>query len=340
MAPTPRNLVFISYSHKDKKWLDDLCTHLKPYLREGSITAWSDRQIQPGSKWFEKITSALENAKVAVLLVTPNFLASDFIHQHELTPLLTQAEAGGTAIHWIHVRASSYQKSPVHQYQAVIDPAKPLAEMKAERDAAWVSICKSIEHAVNTSPDPRQKNPSPPVAGHVRPALNVIHADVNPVSHRPLLHELERSSTDGQLQNSLIGPILLATLGEENNLQLVSPYDPSWITTGVRLSDEYFVRVRSSAGQRDWQKDFAQTAAPALIGVARSLQRSGDAQAVIVRLCDVLAKRLRLRIIWPDDPDECNDLKNSIYHACIQAQELECDWVRVQLKRLSVVGPE
>jgi len=142
-----RDQVFICYSHKDERWLNDLQTHLKPYVRNGSVTAWSDKKIAPGSKWFPEIEAALNSAKVAVLLVTPNFLASDFIHEHELGPLLKKAEQDKVRIIWIPVRACSYKETPLKDYQAVIDPGKPLANMKAERDKAWVEICKEIKNS-------------------------------------------------------------------------------------------------------------------------------------------------------------------------------------------------
>lgn len=144
-----REHVFISYSHKDTKFLDQLLTHLKPLERAGKLTKWSDKQIAAGSEWFSEIQESLARTKVAILLVTPNFLASDFIHQHELGPLLRQANAGGVQILWIPVRACSYEETALKNYQALSSPDKPLAQMKAERDAAWVKICREIKKAKN-----------------------------------------------------------------------------------------------------------------------------------------------------------------------------------------------
>jgi hypothetical protein len=120
---------------------------------------------------------------------------------------------------------------------------------------------------------------------------------------------------------------------------LVKAFDSLWTIAAIRAADSYFTPIRLSAGQRDWQRDFAKTATPILVGVAWSLERSADAQAIVLRLCDVVAKRLRLKLTWPDDADESNDLKNAIYRACLDAGELECDDVLVELQGLTVTGP-
>jgi len=137
MPPPTRNQIFISYSHKDERWRDELETHLKPYLRDGSIISWSDKQITPGSEWFREIQSALTNSKVAVLLVSPDFIASHFIHEHELGPLLEEAEQGGVKILWVPVYDSPYKQTALKRYQAVLDASKPLGGMtKAKRARA------------------------------------------------------------------------------------------------------------------------------------------------------------------------------------------------------------
>ena len=124
-----RDQVFISYSHKDKKWRDELDTQLKPYVRDGSVA----------------------NTKVAVLLVTPYFLASDFIHEHELGPLLKQAEQGGVKVLWVPIRDSAYKQTALKNYQAALSPDTPLAAMTtAKRDRAWVDICEVIQSALIT----------------------------------------------------------------------------------------------------------------------------------------------------------------------------------------------
>ena len=176
------------------------------------------------------------------------------------------------------------------------------------------------------------------IAGRIVP-YETIHSGVQPPPHRRLLRELERSLATGELQDSELGPHVLAALREEANLELIEPFDTKWITVGVRTADYYFRLIRQSAGIRDWQRDFPQTATPILVGVAHTLMRSPDAQAVVIRLCEIVAQRLRLILVWPDDADEVNDLKNLIYRECLESREAESDSVLVALRGLKVIGP-
>lgn len=144
-----RTQVFISYSHKDKKIINDLRTHLKTLERNG-CTVWSDTQIAPGSQWMEEIKKALSVTKVAVLLVTKDFLASDFINDNELNPLLKAAKDDGVVILWVLVRDCNWKRTPIQHCQAAYPTEKPLMHMKnAKRDTAWVAICDKIDEAIN-----------------------------------------------------------------------------------------------------------------------------------------------------------------------------------------------
>jgi uncharacterized protein YegL len=147
-ANPTRDQVFISYSHTDRKWLQALQTHLRPYLRRAMIAVWDDTQIRAGTVWRESVENALASAKVAVLLVSPDFLASGFIAECEFPPLLEAARNEGVTILWVPVRFSSFDITPIGAYQAAHSPERPLASLSsAERDKALVKICEVIQRA-------------------------------------------------------------------------------------------------------------------------------------------------------------------------------------------------
>jgi len=122
--------------------------HLKPLIRNGSIHAWSDEDIDAGDKWDDEIKSALSRARVAVLLVSPAFLASDYIRNEEISSLLEAAHRGELRILWVALSASLYDQTPIARFQATNNPARPLDSMRsAEVNRVFVDICKQIQRA-------------------------------------------------------------------------------------------------------------------------------------------------------------------------------------------------
>lgn len=147
-----RRRIFVSYSHKDKRWLELLRVHLSPLEREYGLVTWDDSRIQPGLRWEEEIKSALDSAGVAVLLVSPDFYSSDFIMASELPRLLAAAQDKGTLILPLLLRPSRFLKSKLSQFQAVNDPQRPLAGMtQIERDEVLDHLSNRIEEWLTES---------------------------------------------------------------------------------------------------------------------------------------------------------------------------------------------
>jgi len=141
--------IFISYSHRDVRWLTILETYLKTFVLDMEILPWDDRQILGGDEWRTEIETSLSSAKVAILLVSQDFLASDFIRKHELPPILEKASKKALRICWIPVRASTYKNTQIERYQAFGDPSRPLARLsKAKREEELVKICGQIAKAI------------------------------------------------------------------------------------------------------------------------------------------------------------------------------------------------
>ena len=144
-----RTKIFISYSHKDAKWLNRLQIHLKPLQRSDKITLWDDTLIKPGEQWREMIKRALEETKVAILLISADFLASDFINSDELPALLNAAEDEGVVILPVVISPSRFERMErLSQYQSVNPPSQPLDGMnKSKREALLVKVSDRVEEA-------------------------------------------------------------------------------------------------------------------------------------------------------------------------------------------------
>lgn len=137
--------IFVSFSHRDERWFERLKVHLTPLEKSGKIDLWSDQQIRPGSDWRREIDSALEQAQSAIMLISPDFLASDFIQSVEVVSLLEAARSRGARILPIIVAPCDYGFSPLSSFQAVNSPDAALAAIpEHQAEALLVKLCREL----------------------------------------------------------------------------------------------------------------------------------------------------------------------------------------------------
>ncbi len=151
VASLAQRKVFISYSHQDAKWLKRLQVHLKPLEQEGIIDLWDDTKIAAGTLWQDKIQEALETARVALVLVSADFLASDFIVEHELPKLLSRAVSGGTTIIPIILSPCLFNKSGLAIFQAANPPNKSLSDLDHTRqERVLMHVAEAVSKRLET----------------------------------------------------------------------------------------------------------------------------------------------------------------------------------------------
>lgn len=141
-----RSKVFVSYSHRDTDWLARLQVHLAPLVRSGVIDLWDDTRIESGDIWRKEVQTALDETRVAILLVSADFMASDFIVGEELPPLLVAAEHEGITILPVILSASRFEETPeLKDFQAVNPPSRPVIGMaKVDQEALFELVARTV----------------------------------------------------------------------------------------------------------------------------------------------------------------------------------------------------
>ncbi len=150
MAPTsqqPAVSVFLSYAHKDEALLRQLKTHLSLLERQGRVSTWYDRQITPGTNWAEMIDARLEQASIILLLVSPDFIASDYCYQIEMKSALKRHEEGKARVVPILLRPVDWQGVPFAHLQALPTDAKFITTWKNE-DEAFADVVAGVRRAI------------------------------------------------------------------------------------------------------------------------------------------------------------------------------------------------
>jgi hypothetical protein len=146
-APTAPLEVFFSYAHKDEALRDKLVTHLSTLERQGAITDWHDRLISPGAEWVGQIDNHLNAAGIILLLISPDFIASDYCYGVELVRAMERHQAGQARVIPIILRPVDWTGTPFSKLQALPKDGKPIT-IWANEDEAFLDVAKGIRRAV------------------------------------------------------------------------------------------------------------------------------------------------------------------------------------------------
>src|SRR5215208_378917 len=173
VAPMPLR-IFCSYAHEDEAYVGALRTSLRPLERQGLIEWWHDREIIPGQEWREAIDENLQAADIILLLISPDFMASDFAYEEEMLQAIARHERGDASVIPIVVRRTDLEGAPFKHLQSLPKDLRPINAW-SDRDEAWLDVARGIRKAINRlvserggreqeiAPSPQQDESAEPV---------------------------------------------------------------------------------------------------------------------------------------------------------------------------------
>ena len=144
---------FLSYSHKDEPFRDELMRALSTLQRTNTIECWHDRRISAGQEWEPQLNEQLGSARIILLLISADFIASDFCYTNELEQAMERHWRGEARVIPILLRPVDWKDTPFSRLQVLPTAALPVTEWPS-RDAAYLDIVQGIRQAIQElSPD-------------------------------------------------------------------------------------------------------------------------------------------------------------------------------------------
>jgi hypothetical protein len=140
--------IFFSYAHEDEVLRDELAKHLKLLERQGIIKAWHDRNITAGEEWKTAINTNLESAEIILLLVSADFLASDYCYDIEMKRALERHECNQARVIPIILRPVDWHQSPFSKLVALPTDGKAITTW-LNQDEAFTNIVKGLRKVID-----------------------------------------------------------------------------------------------------------------------------------------------------------------------------------------------
>jgi internalin A len=141
--------LFYSYSHKDETLRDELETHLKLLQRQGLIQPWHDRRILPGNDWANDIDDNLNRADIILLLISADFIASDYCYDLEMTRAMERHNSGEAQVIPIILRPVDWRDTPFNKLSWLPQNGEPVTQW-GDRDAAWLNVETGIKRVIES----------------------------------------------------------------------------------------------------------------------------------------------------------------------------------------------
>lgn len=156
--------VFFSYSHKDEVFRQELEKHLHILQRQGVISVWHDRKITAGDEWAGEIDQHLNTADIILLLISPDFLFSDYCYEIEMKRALARHDTGEARVIPVIIRSVDWEGAPFGKLQALPKDAKPVATWRT-LDEGFVDVARGIRRVAEELKARRSQSSSPASAG-------------------------------------------------------------------------------------------------------------------------------------------------------------------------------
>jgi hypothetical protein len=139
--------VFYSYAHEDETLRNELAKQLKLLKRQGKIDEWYDREITGGEEWEHKIDVHLNTASIILLLVSPDFITSDYCYDTEMMRAMERHELGEARVIPVILRPTDWHSAPFGKLQALPKDGKPITTW-SNHDEAFLDVARGIRKVV------------------------------------------------------------------------------------------------------------------------------------------------------------------------------------------------
>ena len=165
--------VFLSYSHRDEELRNQLEKHLSILHRQGVVDVWSDHRIVPGEEFGRAIDRHLESADIILLLVSSDFLDSDYCYDIEMTRAMQRHERGEARVIPVILRPCEWHGAPFGKLKAIPTDGLPVVK-HATLDDGFLEVAQAVRQAAQSlsgdSPTVRPSQTDPVVAKATEPA--------------------------------------------------------------------------------------------------------------------------------------------------------------------------